>query len=230
MKIPEGLSYDEASFFILSSIALQGVRKAHIELGESVVVLGQGLVGNLALQLAKLSGGIPVVGVDVYDYRLQISRKCGATYAFNPLQVDLEESIKNITNSKGTNVVIESTGNPEAIATALNIAGMYGRVVLLGSTRGTSEINFYSMVHKKGVSIIGAHDSIRPLYESIHGWWTQRDDSALALKLINSGLLNVRDLITEKLSFWKASEAYKKLIESKDKTLGIILEWEKSML
>jgi len=226
MKIPEGLSFDEASFFALSSIALQGVRKADIELGESVVVLGQGLVGVLALQLAKLSGGFPVIGVDLYEYRLNISSECGADYIFNPSRDDLEKSISDVTDGKGANIIIEATGNPKAIPTSLKLASDYGRVVILGSPRGESEVNFYSEVHRKGISIIGAHERTRPRYESFRSWWTQRDDAHLTLKLISKGLLKVRDLITLKIGFQKAEEAYKKLIQSKSEVLGIILDWK----
>jgi 2-desacetyl-2-hydroxyethyl bacteriochlorophyllide A dehydrogenase len=196
-KIPDGLSFEEASFFALGSISLQGVRKARIEIGESVVVLGQGLVGNLALQLARLSGGIPLIAVDIFDYRLKISKSCGADYAFNPNKSDLIEEVMNVTDGKGADIVIEATGNPKAIPTALKLAGRCGRVILLGSTRGVSEVNFYSEVHKKGVTIIGAHESVRPHYESTHGWWTQRDDSLLVLKLLSRGLLRVKDLLSK---------------------------------
>lgn len=228
LRIPEGISFDEASFFALGSIALQGVRKAHIELGESVVVLGQGLIGNLALQLAKLSGGMPVIGVDMYDYRLEISRKCGADYVLNPSSLDLQESVKDFSDGKGADVLIEATGNPDAITGALELVGKYGRAIILGSPRGTTEINFYSTVHKKGTAVIGAHASLRPRCESSHGWWTERDDSSLILRLIDKGLMRVRDLVTAKMSFLQADEAYKRLIESKDDTLGIILDWKKT--
>lgn len=225
IRISEGLSFDEASFFALGSIVLQGIRKANIELGESVVVLGLGLVGNLALQLAKLSGGMPVVGVDAYDYRLGISQRCGADNVLNLTQVDLEDSVKHATNGKGADIVIEASGNPQAITTALQLVGRYGRVIILGSPRGTTEVNFYSVVHKKGVSIIGAHETARPIYESSHGWRTERDDSALTMRLIAKGLLKVNDLVTAKLSYLYAEEAYRRLIESKDRFLGIILDW-----
>ncbi|MGQ9690332.1 MAG: zinc-dependent alcohol dehydrogenase [Thermoproteota archaeon] len=225
IKVPEGLSSDEASFFALGSVALQGIRKARIELGESVVVLGQGLIGIMALQLAKLSGGFPVIGVDLYDYRLNVSLKCGADYTFNPIEVDLDRSISDITTGKGANVVIEATGNPEAIPTALKLAGDYGRVVILGSPRGESRIDFYNNVHRHGITIIGAHERTRPRYESSHGWWTQHDDSSLILRLISRGLLRVRDLITLRMSFQRAGEAYDKLVKSKGEVLGIILDW-----
>jgi len=226
MKLPEGLSFDEASFFALGSIALQGVRKANIELGESVVIVGQGLVGLLALQLAKMSGGFPVIGVDLYDYRLSISSKCGADYTFNSVGTSLEKSVNDVTEGKGANVVIEATGNPEAIPTALNLVSRYGRVVILGSPRGETQINFYGEIHRKGVCVIGAHESTRPRYDSSHGWWTQSDDTALILKLMSKGLLKVRDLITLRMSFEKAEEAYEKLVRSKSNVLGTILNWK----
>jgi L-iditol 2-dehydrogenase len=228
MMIPEGLSFDEATFFTLGSIALQGIRKAYIELGESVVVLGQGLVGQMALQLAKLSGGMPVVGADLYDYRLDLSSENGADHVLNPLKVDLVEEIEKLTQGKGADVVIEATGNAELINRALKLVGEYGRLIILGSPRGTSEVNFYPEIHRKGIHIIGAHNRTRPKHESYHGWWTQRDDSSLVLMLISSGRLNVRDLITAKMGFREAPEAYVKLINEKDSVLGIILDWNRT--
>ena len=225
MMIPDGLSFDEATFFALGSIALQGTRKAYIELGESVVVLGQGLVGQLALQLAKLSGGMPVIAVDLFDYRLDLSSKNGADYVLNPLEVDLEKEISKVTGGKGASVVIEATGNPEVIPIAFKLVGGYGRVVILGSPRGPSKVNFYPQIHKKAIHIIGAHESTRPVYESYHGWWTQRDDSSLVLKLISSGRLNVKDLITAKMGFHEAQDAYVKLMKERNSVLGIVLDW-----
>jgi len=225
IKIPENLSYEKAPFFALGSIAMQGIRKARVELGETIVVLGQGIIGNLALQLAKLSGGIPTVGVDLYDYRLNISKKCGADYIINPSEVDLKNAVNNITEGKGADVVIEATGNPVAVSTAFELLRPYGRIILLGSVRGKSEVDFYSTVHKKGLTVIGAHESIRPLQESSYGLWTEKKESSLTLKFICEGLLNVGDLITNTESFLNAREAYQKLIASKHNTLGVILSW-----
>lgn len=225
LKIPDRLSFEEASFFALGSIALQGIRKAGIELGESVLILGQGLVGLLALQIAKLSGGFPVMAVDLYDYRLGISSRSGADHTFNPSRIDLEKSVMDVTDGKGVNVVIEATGNPKAISTACRLASAYGRVIILGSPRGESEVNFYRDIHRKGVSVIGAHDSTRPRHESFYRRWTQSDDASLILNLTSKGLLKVGELATLKIDFRRAGEAYQKLIESKGEILGIILDW-----
>ena len=226
LRIPDAVSYDEASFFALGSVALQGVRKGKVELGDSVLVVGQGLVGNLALQLAKLSGGTPVIGADLCDYRLGISLKVGADYAINLSRDNLDERVGAITEGRGASVVIEATGSPSAIPTALTLASRYGRVILLGSPRGDSTVDFYTYVHRKGLQIVGAHNSTRPRYESTHGAWTIRDDAKLVLRLIEEGLLNVRALITSKMSYQEATEAYRRLRESKDETIGVIIDWE----
>ena len=225
-KMPENISFEEASFSTLATIAMQGVRKAGIELGESVLVLGQGLVGNLALQLSKLSGGMPVIGVDMYDYRLDVAKKCGADEVLNPTKVDLKDAVMKITEGKGADVVIEATGNPDVIPLALELARQRGRVILLGSPRGISTVNFYSLVHVKGVTVIGAHNNVRPIYDSSRRFWTYKDEVRLVLNLLGRKLLKVQDLITDRLRFEDAAEAYNKLINAKEKTLGIILKWK----
>ena len=225
LKIPSGLSFDEATFSNLYSTALQGVRKAEIELGDSVVILGQGLLGQLTLQLAKLSGATFLTVVDLFDSRLDISSKMGADYVLNPTKVDLKEEIEKITKGKGASVVFEVTGNSEVVPLSFELAGKFGRVVLLGSTRGESKVNFYSQIHKKGVVVIGAWYLTRPKYESFHRRWTMHDDTALVLNLLARGLIMARDLISLKLNFQEAPQAYRKAVEDKKDVLGIILDW-----
>jgi len=221
--IPDGLSFDEAAFFALASIALNGVRKAGIELGESVAILGQGLVGQLALQLSKLSGAVPLIAIDMLNARLDASEKSGADLTINAEGKDLKGEVGRATEGDGVNVVIEATGNPDAIPLACKLASPYGRVILLGSTRGETRINFYSEVHKKAVTVLGAHASMRPARESHHGNWTDMDDAKLALKLMERGELKVKHLITDKLPYYKAPEAYGRAIDKS--ALGIILDW-----
>ncbi|MBO3803577.1 MAG: zinc-binding alcohol dehydrogenase, partial [Candidatus Brockarchaeota archaeon] len=182
--IPDGLSFDEASFFALASTALQGVRRAEVELGESVAGIGQGVVGQLALQLAKLSGATPLVAIDVIDERLEISKSCGADLAVNPKKANVEGEVRAATEGKGADVVIEATGNPEAIPVAFKLASANGRVVLLGSPRGECTVNFYPEIHRKAIKVIGAHNSMRPERDSHHGHWTEGDDIRLVLKLM----------------------------------------------
>jgi len=226
LPVPSNLPDEEAVFFRLIAIALQGVRKARIELGESIVVLGAGLIGLLALQLAKLSGGFPVTAVDLSEVRLKFAQDVGADFALQ-LSEDLNARIGELTDG-GAHVVIEATGNPEAIPLAFKLARRMGRVILLGSTRGeTKSVNFYTDVHRKGLVIVGAHESVRPQFNSTPGFWTARDDQVLALKLLAASRIKVSPLITHKFSGSEAPKAYDLLLSNDMSALGILLDWSK---
>lgn len=232
-RLLKGTSMDvpaeEAVFFNLGAIALQGIRKARIELGEATLILGQGLIGLLAMQLAKLSGAVPLIAADLTDSRLEISKSMGADYALNPEDTNFSEQLSQVTNGDGPAVVIEATGHPDAISTALDVAGRDARVVLLASTRGeTPKVNFYRDVHKKGLILYGAHNSIRPRQESSPNFWTLEDDSLLLLTLIAGKRFNVVPLISHRVLGEEAPKAYQLLMEWNPGLLGVVLQWNNS--
>jgi 2-desacetyl-2-hydroxyethyl bacteriochlorophyllide A dehydrogenase len=226
VPVPAGLDDEEAVFFNLAAIAMQGVRKARIELGEPVAVIGAGLIGLLAMQLAKLNGGLPVIAVDTDPRRLAFAQRVNVD---STVKVDdsLTKSIAHLCEAEGAAVVIEATGHPEAILTAFALARPGGRVVLLGSTRGeTEQVNFYRDVHKKGLTVIGAHNSARPRVESHSGWWIAQEDQRVALKLLALGRLAVRPLITHQFGWQQAPDAYERLKQWDVNTLGMVLDWK----
>jgi len=150
LKAPAQLADDEAAFFALLAIAMQGLRKTRIELGESVLVVGAGLVGILAMRLAQLSGGLPVVGVDLDRRRLALAKQVAADEVLLSGE-GLQEELRDLLGAEGADVVIEATGAPAAALTAFQLAAARGRVALVGSARGVTEgVNFYRDVHKKG--------------------------------------------------------------------------------
>lgn len=226
VPVPEAVSDEVAAFFNLTAIALQGVRKARIELGEPVAVIGAGLIGLLAMQLAKLNGALPVIAVDTDERRLAFARQVGVD-ATARVDDRLAETVAYLCDAPGAAVVIEATGHPEAIPTAFALARPGGRVILLGSTRGeTEQVNFYRDVHKKGLTVIGAHNSARPLVESAPGWWIAQDDQRVALKLLALGRLAVQPLITHHFTWEEASQAYELLKQWDTHTLGMVLNWQ----
>lgn len=217
-RVPDKLDNKTASFFNLVSIALQGVRKAHIEVGEPVTVIGAGLIGLLAGQLAHINGALPVTVMDRDASRLAFASAVG----LKPVVASVAGG--DISEAP---VVIEATGHPDAINSALALAAPGGRVVLLGSTRGvTGEVNFYRDVHRKGLLVIGAHDIARPHYESRPGYWTQSDDRRVALRLLAAGRLRVEPLITHQIAWNEVDSAYEPLRNWDAGALGIILNWQ----
>ncbi len=215
--IPDSVPYPAAVFFNMGTIAIQGVRRAAIELGEGVAVIGQGLVGLLALKFARLQGAAPLIAVDPVASRLEQSLKCGADLALTPQQaLELAELPP---------VVIEATGAPEPINSAFALAKPGGRVVLLASTRGETQVNFYRDVHRKGLTVLGAHNHARPGLESHAGVWTWMHDCRAVLRLMELGRLEVEDLITHRVPAREAARAYTLLREWDPGLLGVVLAW-----
>jgi 2-desacetyl-2-hydroxyethyl bacteriochlorophyllide A dehydrogenase len=225
LPVPPKLDDEQAAFFNLASIALQSVRKTRLELGEPVAVIGAGLIGLLALQLARLQGALPAISIDQDPQRLDFACAVGADATLT-VDEDLPIRLSQLCGREGAAVVIEATGQPEAILTALALTRPGGRMVLLGSTRGeTAHVNFYRDVHKKGITLLGAHNNARPLLESSAGWWTQRDDQAVALQLLALQRLTVTPLITHRFDWRDALDAYTLLQSWNRASLGMILDW-----
>jgi len=225
LPLADALADDEAVFFNLVTIALQAVRKARIELGEPAVVIGAGLIGLFAMQLAKLNGALPVGIVDKDEGRAAFAKKFGADFTL-VLNERLPGAIQQACAPTGPAVVFEATGFPQPIVLAFQLAKRHGRVVLLGSTRGEVEqVNFYRDVHQKGITVIGAHNSTRPKQDSAPGWWSMADDWRIALKLLEARRLPVQPLITHRFAAKDAPKAYGILAKGDPSAQAMILDW-----
>ncbi len=203
----------EASAFRLASIALQGVRKAQIQLGESVAVLGLGAIGNLAAQLSGASGATHVHGIDLVEYRQKIALACHS------------DAATVTAPDNAFDVVIEATGIPAVIKTSFRLANQRGRVILLGSPRGLSgELDFYTDVHRKGISIIGAHEINRASHDELLGQQDYKDE-AIALKLLALKRIRTKPLITDVVSPNQAARAYERLAKREENLMLIAFDW-----
>lgn len=211
-KIPDEVSYEQAVFCSLGRIALHGIKTAQISLGESVIIFGQGLVGQLLLQLAKLGGAKPLIAVDLYNNRLELSKKYTSAYVINPSKINLEKKVADITHNEGVNVIIDATGNPKLVPQILKIAKVNGRIIVVGGTHGEVTLDLYTDFQRKELTLIGCRGVT--------------NGSHLLLKLLAENLINVEDFITHRFSFKKSPEAYKLLLKSPHEALGVIINWD----
>lgn len=217
----------DASFVAIAAMGLQGVRKLRLELGESAMVIGLGLLGMFATQCAVIDGAIPVIVSDFDQRRRDLALSLGADHAFSPDEDGLAEKITELTYGKGPDGIVEVTGAALALQQALTYVAWEGRISLLGCTRiPDTNIDFYQYVHKRGVSLIGAHTMVRPQVDSYPGYWTARDDYRTLLALLAAGRLQVRPIISEVVSPEWAPAIYTRLAEEKHPPLGIVFDWE----
>jgi 2-desacetyl-2-hydroxyethyl bacteriochlorophyllide A dehydrogenase len=206
--LPDGLDDDAALFHKLLGIALTAFRLAPVRFGEDVAVIGQGLVGILAAQLARESGALRVTGCDITGGRLAMSRACGVD-----VQLDLRE-----TTLAGADLVIEAVGLAASTDAAIKGVRDGGRVVLLGSARERLEFDPYFDVHLRGVTIVGAHES-RLSREQ------RRADEAFIVHLLASGRVDVGPLVTHRMPYTAAQRAYVGLRDETDTFVGVVLQY-----
>jgi len=218
----------DAAFVVIGAMGLQGVRKLQLQLGESAMVIGLGILGIFATQMAALDGAIPVIVADYDPKRRELALTLGADYAFSPDEENLPEKIKELTYGKGADGIVEVTGVAAALRQALTYVARQGRISLTGCTRVSDvDIDFYRHVHQPGVSLIGAHTSVRPKVDSYPGYWTDKDDFRTLLAFIAAKKLQVQPIISEIVSPERASAVYQRLAEEKHPPLGIVFDWKK---
>ncbi len=131
LVIPDNLDYKTAAGIEPSSIACHGVSKAEIKPGDSVVVLGCGPIGQFAVQWAKVFGATKVIAVDIFDEKLELAKKLGATHVVNSKETNAVEKIKKITGI-GADAVIETAGSRFTQEQSLLMARKHGTIVFVG--------------------------------------------------------------------------------------------------
>ncbi len=225
-KITENVKQLEAAFVVIGSMGVGGVRKLKIQLGESVMVTGLGILGLFAVQAANLSGGLPVVAVDFDGRRCEIAKRLGADYALAP-DASFRDTIREITGGRMVNANVEVTGSSRALLQALEVAAWEGRISLTGCTRvSDTPIDYYKLVHRPGVQLIGAHNFVRPREDSYPGYWTRHDDFKTILGFMANGKMTAAPLVSEVVSPEGAKEIYSRLAAD-ELPLGTVFDWHK---
>jgi len=222
----DGIPSLEAAFVIIASMGLGGVRKLEVELGESAMVMGLGLLGIFAQQFLRLSGAYPVIAADLNPARRQLALELGADYAFDPAAPDFVEQVKAVTCGKGVRATVEVTGVSRAMKQALQCAAPMGRISLLGCTRVSDcPVDYYSQVHRPGVKLIGAHNFVRPKVESYPHHWTHQDDCKAILALLGAGRIQAAPIISRVVKPEDAPEIYNQLCDDSQFPMGTVFDW-----
>ncbi|MDU1320446.1 MAG: bi-domain-containing oxidoreductase [Clostridium botulinum] len=238
MRIPEGVSFDFACTVTLGGIALQGVRRADVRLGEIVAVIGMGILGQLQIQMLKASG-CRVIGVDIDDRRLNIAKENGCDYILNSKNTDVVKEIEKITEGYGVDVVLitAATSSNEILSQAFGMCRRKGKVVLVGVVG--NEYNREDMYKKELDFIIstsygpGRYD---PMYEEegidypyAYVRWTENRNMEEYLRLVSNNKINLDTLIEKVYEIDKADKAYEELKNGENKPLMILLKYSEEI-
>lgn len=223
--LPAEIGDEEATWATLAGTVQLGIRRAQLQLGETVGVVGLGILGQLAVQYLVVSGARKIIAIDLAQHRLDAARAHGATHI---LALDVHsayEEIAEITGGRMLDVVFDITGHPATLAPSIRLLRRLGRVVLLGDTPTPSQQYLGPGVVSNSIAILGIHGTMSPTQASEFNPWTQPEMTALFFDYLRQGRMQVSDLITHRYSPLDAPQVYAGLVEDRLGTIGGIFDW-----
>lgn len=224
--LDDSISFSEAALWTIGTFPMAAIRKCGLEIGESAIVMGLGVLGLVGIKLLRAAGAAPIVAVDPVAEKRAYALQIGADYAFDPYDTDFARKVREVTDG-GVNVALEITGIGAGLDGVLDCMAKFGRVALLGCTRDKEfTIDYYKKVHGPGISLIGAHTNARPKVESSRGMWTTHDDVMALQRLYRTGRLELSSLVEEMHSPENAPEVYHRLATEKSFPL-VQFDWGK---
>lgn len=223
-KLDDALTDEQATFAINGATVLHAVRRARLQIDESVVVFGVGVIGQLVTALARLAGAFPIVAVDLIEERLQLARQSGATHVVNASAEDPVEAVREVT-SGGAQCLFHASANPTILQTVFEAAGQRAKVVMVGSAPGTAEIGLQVELLRRELHVLGAYELDLEV-PHVYWPWTPQRDRAVILRRIADQTLAVDHLISHRIPYTQAPEIYAQAAAGGEGWLGIILTWD----
>ena len=232
-RVPDSVSDEAAAFTVIGAIALQGIRLAQPTLGETVVVTGLGLVGQLTVQLLRAQG-CRVLAIDLDPDRPQLARRHGADTVNLSRGEDPIVAAERVTRGRGVDAVLvtAATTSSEPIHQAARMCRQRGRIVLVGVTGlELSRADFYEKELSFQVSCSYGPGRYDPNYEQLGqdypiGFvrWTEQRNFEAVLDMMAEGHLDVASLVSHRFPIDEAPKAYE-LVGGSEPSLGILLEY-----
>lgn len=198
-KIPDTLTYEEACLTEPLACVVHSVGRANIQLGEDVVVIGGGIMGQYHVMLAKRRGARVILS-EVDSARAELAKKLGADLVFNPMEVDPVEFVKSVTEGRGADVVFNTTAIPAVVPQAIAMTGKAGRMIQYSSMHPDAPTPVSpQMLHGTETVLTG---SISP----------DSHDFFVANRLLSSGIIDCKSMIAKTFPFAQAQEAFETAI------------------
>lgn len=211
----------------MATVAMTAVRTASAAPGDVVVVIGLGLVGNLAAQLFTLAG-IETVGVDLSDYRIGLATRCGVSHVINPSHDNVKARVHDLTGGRGAHTVVDAVGDSRLVIQAAELAARRGEVILLGTPRASYETDVTKLlreVHMRGVALKGALEWLYPTLHSDDARFSIEQNARYIMGLLRQGRIHFAPLLTHILVPKEFQSGYEGLLNEKDSYTGVAINW-----
>ncbi|MBV9210509.1 MAG: bi-domain-containing oxidoreductase [Acidobacteria bacterium] len=232
-RVPDKVAFEHACFTTLGSIAMNAVRIASIGVGDSVAVIGLGLVGQLISQLVRVQGGV-VIAIDVRSDRVELARELGADHALVG-NASTPEEVQALTAGRGADCVIVAAASksPIPVQQAIGMSRERGRVIIVGAVpldlpRDQMYIKELQLLMARAYGP-GSYD---PVYEKqgrdyplSYVRWTENRNMEEFLRLIAAGRVSLQPLITHEFPLEEAATAYQTIMNPDANSLAVLLRY-----
>ncbi|MEM3566054.1 MAG: zinc-dependent dehydrogenase [Candidatus Bathyarchaeia archaeon] len=211
LKIPENLSFEEATLIEPVGCCIRAIKKCGIHKGDTIAVIGAGATGIIHTVLAKIFGARKVIVSDLIDFRLKFAEKFGADVTVNPLNQNLATIVKRETGGRGVDLAIITAPSLEAYKTGLGICRKGGKLCVFAPTDPGKILEISPK------QLFFNELQIIPSYSTSH------IETREALEMIKSGKIRVKDLITHRFPLKETAKAFKTALEDKESLKVIVL-------
>jgi 2-desacetyl-2-hydroxyethyl bacteriochlorophyllide A dehydrogenase len=217
--VPYGIEPQQATWAGLAKIAAMGARAAAFSLGDSVLIIGAGPVGQMAVRWANAAGVERLIVVDPVQARLELAHRGGATALIAQPIGEAEQAVRAANGDDLPPCVVDSTGHAAVFSWALKLAARKGRVVLLGDTGMPDEQHLTADVITRGLTIIGAHDT------HDDASWNAARIYRLFFQLLRTNRFELSGLNTHFFAPQACAQAYSVANTRRAETMGILFDW-----
>jgi len=223
---PTELSDEELVCIDPAVVALMAVREGNVKIGEKVAVFGLGAIGLIAVEMAKVSGAILVVGVDPIEKRRKLAQRYGSEILFNPKECDVGLKIREATEEKGVDISIETSGSYQALHQAIRAARYGGTIVPVSWYHGEAKgLNLGEEWHLNcQIMVSGARVESEPYRD--YPRWDMKRVYETVIQLLRQNRLNVDGILDPVVKFEEVIEAYRMIDEEPEKTIKLGVKYE----
>jgi L-iditol 2-dehydrogenase len=210
LKIPEQLSYEEATLIEPVACCIRAIKKCNIQTGDTVAVIGAGATGLIHTALSKIFGAKKTVVSDLVEFRLRLAEQSGADITVNPKNKDLMETVKAATDGRGVDIAVVTAPNLEAYRAGINICRKGGKLCVFAPTDPEKHLQISPK------ELFFSELQIIPSYSTSHL------ETRTALQLLETKRMDVKPLITHRYTLKQTAQAFKTALETKESLKVII--------
>lgn len=208
--LPENVSYEDGTLIEPTACVVKSLKRANIKKGDTIFIIGLGVMGQIHILLAREFGAERIIGADMIPFRLDKAVECGADYVIDASREDINEKLKDLTDGFMADIVIVGPNSANAMKQGIEAVTSGGTVVFFTPAKPDERLAIDpNYIYFRDISIVASY-SCGP------------DDTKEALNFINKGLVTADKLVTHRFTIDETEKAYRLTVEAKNSLKCII--------